>query len=178
MTLTPLRTAITAALIAAFAASGAVVAQTPPPMPAPGASAMPMHGHPAKDPKEMMGRWQERHGKHMADLKKDLQVTAAQEGAWTQFNAAMRPPATPPQRPDRQALAAMTTPERLDQMRALHQQRQAEMDRRADATKAFYAELTPEQKKKFDAHTARYMKGHRHHGGQHEGHRGHHGHHG
>lgn len=178
MTLPSLRTAVTAALVAAFAASGAVLAQAPSPAPAPGASGMPMHGPGAKDPRDMRGRWQERHDKHMADLKKDLQVTADQEGAWTQFTTAMRPPATPPQRPDRDAMARMTTPERIDQMRSMRQQRQAEMDRRADATKAFYATLTPEQKKKFDAHTARYMNGHRHDGGGREGHRGHHRHHG
>ena len=171
-----LRTAIAATLVAAFATSGAVMAQpapTQPAAPAAAASAMPMQGHgPAhgyshgtRDPKEMMARWQERHDKRMADLKKELQITPAQEGAWNQFATAMRPPASMPQRPDREAMARMTTPERIDQMQAMHKQRQAEMDRHAEATKAFYASLTPEQKKKFDAHTAQAMG--RHHGGGH-----------
>jgi hypothetical protein len=61
----------------------------------------------------------------------------------------------------------MTTPDRIDHMRALRTQRDAEMDRRADATKAFYAQLTAEQKKTFDAETARMFRPHggmRHHG--------------
>jgi len=171
MMMKPLRTALVTALVAVFAASGAAQAQTAATAPAPSASGMPMHGHgrDGKPPQEMMGRWQQRHEQHMADLKKDLQLTPAQEGAWSQFTTAMRPPAGMPQRPDREAMARMTTPERIDQMQALHKQRQAEMDRRADATKAFYATLTPEQKKKFDAHTARFMQGH--HGGGHGHHR-------
>ncbi len=186
----PLRTALAAALVAAFATSVAVQAQTAPTPPAAAASTMPMQGHAqgqghadghrhgAKDPKEMMARWQARHDQRLAELKKDLQLTPAQEAAWTQFTNAMRPPATMPQRPDREAMTRLTTPERIDQMQALHKQRQAEMDRRAEATKAFYASLTPDQKKKFDAQTARHMGG-RHHGGQ-GGHGGpgHHGHHG
>ena len=116
----------------------------------------------------MMARWQERHDKRMADLKQELQVTPAQEAAWGQFAGAMRPPSSMPQRPDREAMARMTTPERIDQMQAMHRQRQADMDRHAEATKAFYAALTPEQKKKFDAHTAQAMG--RHHGGAMHGH--------
>jgi Spy/CpxP family protein refolding chaperone len=38
--------------------------------------------------------------------------------------------------------------------------RMAEMDKRADATKTFYAALSPEQKKVFDAETARGRHGH------------------
>ena len=53
----------------------------------------------------------------------------------------------------------LTTPERIDQMQALHAQREAEMKKRGDATKTFYAGLTPEQKKTFDAETARFMAG-------------------
>ncbi len=178
----PLRTTIAAALVAAFTTSVAVQAQPVTSTPAPAASAMPMQGHGqgqghagghrhgAKDPKDMMARWQARHDQHMADLKKDLQLTPAQEAAWTQFATAIRPAAGMAQRPDRDAMARLTTPERIDQMQAMHKQRQAEMDRRAEATKAFYASLTPDQKKKFDAQTARHMGGH--------GQRGHHGHHG
>lgn len=172
----PLSTALATVLVATFTTSFAVQAQPAPAMPAPGASAQhgQGQGHGAKDPKEMMARWQQRHDQHMADLKKDLQVTPAQEAGWSQFANAMRPPATMPAHPDREAMARLTTPERIDQMQALHKQRQAGMDRRADATKAFYATLTPEQKKKFDAHTARSMGGHRH-GRPHQGHHGHHG---
>ncbi len=110
----------------------------------------------------------ERVSQRLADLKQKLQVTPAQEPAWTSFANAMQPPAQRA-RADREALARMTTPDRIDHMRALREQRNAEMDRRADATKAFYAQLSAEQKKTFDDETARmFQRGgrhmHRHHG--------------
>ena len=51
-------------------------------------------------------------------------------------------------------------------------QRQSLMDKRADATNAFYATLSAEQKKVFDAETVRFAGGGRHggHGGGHGGH--------
>ena len=114
----------------------------------------------------------ERVNKRLADLKAKLQLSQGQEAAWSTFASTMQPPATPPQRPDRAAFQSMSTPERIDQMRAMRDQRNAEMDRRAEATKAFYAQLTPEQKKTFDAESARMfqrghrgMHGHGHHGG-------------
>mgnify|MGYP000387936472 CR=1 FL=1 len=67
---------------------------------------------------------------------------------------------------DRAAMAKLSTPERIDQMQALHAQRDAEMKKRGDATKTFYAGLNAEQKKTFDAETARFMQqgpGMRHH---------------
>jgi Spy/CpxP family protein refolding chaperone len=59
------------------------------------------------------------------------------------------------QRPDRAEFARLTTPERIDRMRAMRSERIAEMDKRGDATKTFYASLTPEQKKVFDQETLR-----------------------
>jgi hypothetical protein len=47
-------------------------------------------------------------------------------------------------RGQRRAERAMTTPERLDQQLA-------EMRQRVDATKRFYAQLSPEQKQTFDS---------------------------
>ena len=44
-----------------------------------------------------------------------------------------------------------TTPERIDRMRARRAQHAAEADRRGEATKTFYAALTPEQQKTFDS---------------------------
>ena len=77
-----------------------------------------------------------------------LAITPAQEGAWSTWTAAIKP--TPHQRPDRAELQSLTTPERIDRMRALRAQRNAEMDRKMDATKVFYASLNGEQKKVFD----------------------------
>ncbi len=117
--------------------------------------------------------------RRMTELKSKLQLTPAQEGAWTKFAEAMRPtPAA--KRPDHDAMMKLPTPERIDQMRALHQQHTAQMDQRGEAAKAFYATLSPEQKKRFDDQTARMMArrggmggDHDHHPGSH-GHRGHH----
>ncbi len=44
-------------------------------------------------------------------------------------------------------------------MKALRAERNARMDQRADATKTFYAALTPEQKKTFDESTLRFGHG-------------------
>ena len=98
--------------------------------------------------------------KRQAELKQKLALTSAQEGAWTSFTTAMQPAARGA-RPDRAAWEKLSTPDRIDQMKALRNQRIAEMDRRADATKAFYAVLTPDQKKVFDAQPMG------HHGGLH-----------
>ena len=66
----------------------------------------------------------------------------------------MQPPANW-KRPDRAELARLPTPERIDRIRALRVERMAMMDKRADATKAFYATLNPVQKREFDLLTVR-----------------------
>ena len=116
---------------------------------------------------ERIAKMQEHMAKRQAALKQKLQLSSAQEGAWTSFTTAMKPTARP-QRMDRDAFAKLSTPDRIDHMRSVRATRIAEMDRRADATKAFYATLTPDQKKVFDSETLR--RGHGHHG-----HRRHHG---
>ncbi len=98
----------------------------------------------------------------MTQLKQKLQLTAGQEAAWNNFTSAMQPPAGM-QRPDREAMGRMTTPERIDQMQSMHAQRSAEMIRRTEAVKTFYAALSPEQRKAFDAQSMA-MKGR--HGGK------------
>lgn len=95
--------------------------------------------------------------RHHAALKASLKLTAAQEGAWTTFTAAMKPPADMAARmAEHAALVKLPTPERIDKMKALRAQRMGEMtvamDQRGEAVKAFYAVLTPEQQKVFDAH--------------------------
>ena len=151
-----------------LAAGMAASAQTPPPPPAgPNAPRMMQRG---EGHERMRALREERMAKRMAQLKQVLQLTPAQEGAWTTYVAAMKPASM--QRPDRRQMRAefekMTTPERIDRMRAMRSTRMAEMDKRADATKVFYTALTPEQKKAFDVVSAKMFKrgGHRgHHGG-------------
>ena len=162
---------------AAFAAS----AQAPAPAVAPPAgpaSAAPTAAAPAAEQRmhkphdgKHFERMQERRTKHLAELKTKLKLNASQEGAWTTFTAATQPPARPAQGANRAAARAefekLTTPQRLERMQARQAERSARFAQRAEATKTFYAVLTPEQQKTFDAESMR--RGHR---GDH-GHRGH-----
>jgi hypothetical protein len=100
------------------------------------------------------------HAKRLADLKVKLKITTSQEAAWTSFTDAMKPPAEMMgKRPDRAEMDKLSTPERIDKMRALHKERmatmEAAMDQRGDATKTFYATLSTEQQKVFDAEFAK-----------------------
>lgn len=150
---------IAAALLATLSAVAS--AQTPPPAAQPPAATTMAHQERTErfDP----ARMQERRARRQAQLKENLQIAPAQEGAWTAWSNAMRPPANW-KRPDRAELARLPTPERIDRMRALRTERMAMMDKRADATKTFYATLNPVQKRVFDLQTVR--------GGQ-RGYRGH-----
>lgn len=100
------------------------------------------------------------HAKHLADLKSKLKITASQEAAWGSFAEAMKPPAgLMAKRPDHAEMDKLSTPERIDKMRALHKEHmatmEAVMDKRADATKTFYATLSLEQQKTFDSEFAK-----------------------
>jgi len=112
---------------------------------------MDRHGMGRMDPARMQAMMDKRH----AALKAQLKLTAAQESAWTAFVDAHKLPTmtAPPAPAD---LAKLTTPERIDKMKEIHTQRMADMNARMDkigtATKTFYAALTPEQQKVFDAH--------------------------
>lgn len=147
---------IAAALLATLGL--AATAQTPPPA-APGAKPAMGERMGRHDPAKM----KEYMAKRQAELKAKLAITPAQEGAWTAWTAAMQPPADW-KRPDRAEMEKLSTPERIDRMRAMRAERSAMMDKHADATKTFYAALTPEQKKVFDTQTLRHGGG-RHHGG-------------
>ena len=151
-----LKTLLLAGVMAS--ATLAATAQTVgPAVPAAAAPAKPASHH-----GEHMGRhdptqMQARMAQHQAELKAKLKLTPAQEGAWTTFTASMQPPTygarmTPEQRAE---MDKLTTPERIDRMRALRSQRMAEMnasmDKRGDASKTFYAALNADQKKVFDS---------------------------
>jgi hypothetical protein len=77
-------------------------------------------------------------------------------------------------RPERANFEKMTTPERLDQMQAMKKQRDDQMQQRAEATKAFYATLSTDQKQVFDQETFKMMKGSGMHTMKHQGGHGHH----
>ncbi len=170
--MTSLRHLLSATALAAAALAGTGLTQASGPHPDERPHG---HAHSAKDSERGAKGFERR----MTELKSKLQLAPAQEGAWTKFAEAMRPIMMKP-RPDYDAMMKLPTPERIDQMRALHQQHTAQMDLRAEATKGFYATLTPEQKKRFDEQTARMMARHGGMGGgyheyhDHDGHRGHH----
>ena len=133
---------------------------------APAATAPSSTSHSASQPEGYSGQRMGHHdpakmqamvAKRQAAMKSKLNITPAQEGAWTSFTAAMQPPAgmhtrpTPEQRADFDKLG---TPERIDKMRAMRTQRMAamsaQMDKRGEAIKTLYAALSPEQQKVFD----------------------------
>jgi hypothetical protein len=97
--------------------------------------------------------------KRLGELKAKLKLAPEQEAAWTTFTTAMTPPAMAGkmERPNPADMAKLSTPERIDKMRAMHDQRHAtmstRMNQRGEAAKAFYATLTAEQKTVFDAET-------------------------
>jgi len=120
-----------------------------------------MMGHGGDDRMGHMdsSRMEQMMAKRNADLKAKLKLTPAQEGAWTTYVAATKPLVSTMKHPDRAEIDKLTTPERIDKMRALRAQQlpemNAAMDKHDEATKTFYAALNDEQKKVFDAEHAR-----------------------
>ena len=162
------RHTVAVAVLAALALP--VLAQpTPANPPAVGAAAAP---DARKGPGEHRERHQAHKAKRTAALKEQLKLTPNQEPAWNSYMASIQQ-GDGHARLDRKDMHKLTTPERIDHMRALRAQHAAEADRRGEATKAFYALLTPEQQKTFDARTHRMgpRGGHGKHGPH--GHRGH-----
>lgn len=116
----------------------------------------PEHGGPRFE--KFRAQMEKFHEKRLAALKVKLKLTPAQEPAWQQFAQAHQPPAKPSVAPlSREDLAKLTTPERIDKMQqqaeARHSTMLEHMKQRAEATKQFYAQLTPEQQKVFDTET-------------------------
>lgn len=171
-------------LASLLATTGAAMAQTPNAAPVTAASSASEQTGPRgshhrmghRDPAKMQARMDQ----HLTALKSRLKITPAQESAWTTFSATMTPPsrmgerATLDQRAD---YSKLSTPERIDKMRALRTQRMAEMtasmDQRGEAVKSFYGALDPDQQKTFDAEHQRMGQ----RMGQRKGHGGGWGHH-
>lgn len=124
---------------------------------------------------QRMEQMQKRHAEHQAQLKTTLKITAAQEPAW---NAYVAGTAHTPRmgKTAGEDWSKLTTPQRLDKMQAHKAERDAQMSKRVDAVKTFYAALTPEQQKVFDTqgHSGFHRAGMK---GEHRmgGHGGHHG---
>lgn len=153
------RTWIATALATAIVGlSATAIAQNTTPPTAPSAQTAPeAQGH-----KNHAEHHAERHGKrmermkarvaeHQARLKQSLQLTPAQEPAWNAFVVRMQPQPRADRPGGREAWAQLTTPQRLERMEAMKAQRDQAMAQRHDAVRSFYAQLTAEQQKTFDA---------------------------
>lgn len=117
--------------------------------------AMNRHGGDCKGMQEgpraerMQERMQTRQAEHHARLKAALQLTPAQESAWQQYLQSRPSPATAAK--DRGQWQALSAPERMEQQLAARKARDSQMTAHLDALKSFYATLSPEQQRTFDA---------------------------
>jgi protein CpxP len=156
-----------ASILILGAAGGTAFAQpAPPPAPMAGMRHDDGHRHQRPDPAARA----QRHAEH---LRAALQLTPAQEPALNTFVASMtRPDGMRDHRKGgREQMAAMSTPERLDHMKARMDEHRARFEQHAAATKRFYAQLSPSQQRAFDALQGQHM-GHRGHGPMERGQRG------
>lgn len=161
---------LAAGLLAGLGVAAVAQTQTSPVPPAVQQAPQHMQGErrgPHGDPAQFRARMEERMASRLGALKAKLQISPAQEGAWTAWTTAMKP--VQMQRPDRAEFQRLSTPERIDRIRAQRTQRNAAMDKRFDATKTFYAALNAEQQKVFDGESMRFMRGGKHGGGGHGG---------
>lgn len=97
-------------------------------------------------------KWAEHFAKRQARLHDALKLSAGQESAWNTYLAALKP-ATMGAHGDRAAWEGLSAPARMEKMIALSKQRTAAMETHLVALNTFYAVLSPEQKKVFDAET-------------------------
>lgn len=143
----------TLALAAALALSAGAASAQP-------AAAAPEAGprghHQRMDPAQLAERRAER-------LRTVLQLRPEQEAALKSFLSATAPnPDRARERKGQQVEArSLTTPQRLDRQSARLAERQKAFAARADATKRFYAQLSPSQQKAFDALHQAGKRGHR-----------------
>jgi hypothetical protein len=106
------------------------------------------------DPAAIRARMDERHAARAAALHDLLAITPAQEDAWAAYQSAVRPPVRDGGRRGpgaRQDLQGLTTPQRMDRLVQEANERHAEVLGRAAAIRQFYGQLSPTQKKAFDA---------------------------
>lgn len=153
--MTPLSTAMLAATVLLGTSALSTPALAAPPGPAPE-----MHGEhkPERRAEPMGGHQAERWEKRLSDLHASLKLSPAQASAWDAFHAAVKPPMRAAPQAGREEFkredwAKLKTPERLDRLHAWRQEREAAAAQREEATRTFYATLSPEQQKTFDART-------------------------
>lgn len=92
-------------------------------------------------------------------LARRLNLTGAQRGAYDSYRRAFQPDEARARQEedDMRRMASLTTPQRLDAARAAQARDRADFDRTDAATRAFYAQLSPAQRRTFDQLTAPQM---------------------
>lgn len=123
--------------------------------------------HQEQSQEQRQAKWAERSAKRQAALHDSLKLSAVQEPAWAAFVAGTGPKAHRT-REERGAWAGLSAPARMEKRLAMAKEHIAAMETRLTALNRFYAVLTPEQKKLFDANSMRGGHGMRH--GQHRRH--------
>lgn len=126
-------------------------------------------GHGCDKGKFDKANWQEHRlehfEKHQERLHTILQLTSAQENAWKNYQAQIKPQ-DKAEHPDVAELNKLNTLQRLDKMEAWDKERDTRQAERAKAVRAFYAQLNDAQKKAFDENA---FPQHPHHDGPHDG---------
>jgi hypothetical protein len=128
--------------------------------------------HPTKE--QVQAKMADMYAKRQARLHDLLKLTAQQESAWANYQAAIKPAAFDGQRPERKPMNKLTAPERLNLALEMTKKREAFLETRVKAVGTFYAQLNPAQQTLFDEHGLGGQRG----GFRGHGHRGHHGMHG
>lgn len=146
------------AMVATLGCAAGAQAQPAGSAPQSGPMSGPMAGR-GWDPARMYRRMEAEHAERIKALHEALNIRPDQEGAFNAFAAAMHPDAHDDRRKhdemDRGAPQSMTTPQRLDHMAQMMDERSAHMreefQRKASAAKALYAALSPDQRRTMDA---------------------------
>lgn len=163
-----LRSTLLATLLAATGAIGiAQTAATPQVQPAAAAASPSPASTQLAGPAsraDRHARMAQNHQQRLDQLKSRLQLTPEQEPAWRAYTARTGPGsyashkaggAGQAERSPRSDLASMTTPERIQRMKAWQAERDTARQQRMDATLSFYQALDPKQQQLFDQATAR-----------------------
>jgi periplasmic protein CpxP/Spy len=145
-------------LIFALAPAALAVATVAFAQPGPGPDGRLRHGGPPSE--EMKARHEAMRKQHMEDLKTVLRLRPDQEAALAAFMASHEPQRFEMKLGDPKTL---TTPQRLEQMAKHEEAMRAAHAKRRDALAKFYATLSPDQQKAFDA----LHRLQAHHGGGH-----------
>jgi hypothetical protein len=142
------RLAAAGAVCLGLTVAGAAVAQDRPAAPAPKAAA---RADRTAERDQMRADMQRNRQQRLHDL---LQIKPDQEAAFRTYVSTleqMRAQRAADRKPPAPGAAPLTTPERLDRMTQRLNERQQQQQKVVAATKTFYAALTPDQRKAFDA---------------------------